>query len=143
MSIGEGRRGRHRTRLGMRYVNAAVHLLLRTPLLHRILDESVCELRFAGRRSGRNVALPVMYAQRGDQVVVLVGGSAEKRWWRSFSQPHPAQVLLRGVPRAGVGHVVAAGAADRDEASSVYAARFPDLPAEDDPYVVIALTPMR
>lgn len=139
MGIGTGRRGRHPTRPRMGHVNAAVHLLLRTPLLHRILDESVCELRFVGRHSGRSVALPVMYARRGDQIVVLVGGSAEKRWWRNFSQPHPVQVLLCGVSRAGVGHVVAAGAVDRDEVRSVYAARFPDLPAEDDPFVAIAL----
>jgi hypothetical protein len=99
----------------------------------------LCELRFTGARSGRSVVLPVMYARRGEQLVVLVGGADQKRWWRSFAQPIPVQVLLRGDIRSGIGHLEAVGAVGRAEAAAIYAARFPDLPVEDDPMVVIAL----
>lgn len=135
-------RGRHPTRPRLRYVNAFTRWILRTPVLRRLADHQVCELRFAGARSGRPVVLPVMYAQHGDRLVVLVGGADRKRWWRSFAQPHPVRVLLRGVARTGTGHVVAAGAAGRAEAASLYAGRFRDLPVQDDPMVVITLDPV-
>lgn len=124
----------------MRHVNAVVRLLLRARLLRRLVDGAVCELAFTGRRTGRKISLPVMYAQRGDRVVVLVGDPAAKRWWRNFSQPHPVRVLLRGAPRTGVGVVVAAGNPAWNEANGIYTARFPDLPAGDDPFVVITLS---
>ena len=73
--------------------------------------------------------------------MVLVGGPDRKRWWRNFTRPYPVRVLLRGVTRTGTGHVVAAGTAERDEAAGIYAARFPDIPARDDPLVVITLDP--
>jgi hypothetical protein len=126
----------------LRFVNAFTRWILRTPVLHRLADQQVCELRFSGARSGRPVVLPVMYAQRGEQLVVLVGGADSKRWWRSFTQPHPLRVLLRGVVRTGTGHVIASGAAGRVEAASVYATRFPDLPVQDDPMVIITLNPI-
>ncbi|MGH3479240.1 MAG: nitroreductase/quinone reductase family protein [Nocardioidaceae bacterium] len=99
----------------------------------------MCELRFTGRRSGRQVVLPVMYAQRTDTIVVLVGGPEQKRWWRNFAEPHPVRIWLRGATRTGTGRVVAVGSAGRAEAADIYAARFPKLPVEDDPLVVIAL----
>jgi hypothetical protein len=137
------RRGRHPTRARLRAVNAFTCWILRTPVLRRLADHQVVELRFTGARSGRPVALPVMYAQRGDQLVVLVGGPDGKRWWRNFIQPHPVRVLLRGVTRTGLGHVAAPGAAGRAEATDIYNARFPDIPVRDDPVVVIALDPAR
>lgn len=136
------RRGRHPTRPRLRHVNAFTRWILHTPLLRRLADRQVCELRFAGRRSGRPVVLPVMYAQQSDEIVVLVGGPDQKRWWRNFVQPHPVRVWLRGVARTGIGHVVTDGAAGRAAATGVYAARFPDLPVEDDPIVVITLDPL-
>ena len=129
----------HPARPRLRLVNAFTRWILRTPALRRLADRQVCELRFAGARSGCPVILPVMYAQRGEQLVVLVGGADRKLWWRSFTQPHPLRVLLRGVRRTGTGHVITSGAAGRVEAASLYATRFPDLPAQDDPMVVITL----
>jgi hypothetical protein len=103
----------------------------------------VCELRFVGARSGRAVVLPVMYAQQGERLAVLVGGAQRKRWWRNFTQPAPIQVWLRGVARTGVAHLVGTGAPGRAEAAGVYGARFPDLPVRDEPMVVITLDPVK
>lgn len=135
--------GRHPTRPRLRHVNAFTCWVLHVPGLRRLADGQVCELRFVGRRSGRPVVLPVMYAQRADTIVVLVGGAQGKRWWRSFTRPHPVRVWLRGVSRTGTGRVVADGAAGRADAAGIYADRFPDLPVEDDPLVVITLDPVR
>jgi hypothetical protein len=117
--LGVHRTGRHPTRRRLRLVNAFTRWVLHTSGLRRLADHQVCELRFTGTRSGRPVVLPVMYAQQGEQVVVLVGGADRKRWWRNFARPLPVRVLLRGVPRTGVGRVIAPGDAGRAQAAAV------------------------
>ena len=134
-------RRRRPTRARLRAVNAFTCWILRTPGLRRLADRQVIELRFAGSRTGRPVVLPVMYAQRDDVLVVLVGGPDRKRWWRNFLQPRPVRVLLRGATRNGVGRVVITSAAGRAEAADIYTARFPGIPVQDDPIVVITLDP--
>lgn len=129
----------HPTRPRLRLVNAFTGWILRTAVLRRLADRQVVELRYTAA-SGRDVTLPVMYAQRGDILVVLVGGSEGKRWWRHFRSPRPVRVLLRGTNRNGVAHVVDRGAVDRRSAEEIYAARF-DIPPRDDPLVVIKLEP--
>jgi F420H(2)-dependent quinone reductase len=138
MARGTARGRAHPTRPRLRVVNAFTCWVLRTPALRRLADHQVAELQFTGTRTGRLVRLPVMYAQRGDQLVILVGGPERKRWWRNFTRPHPVRVLLRGVPRTGIGHVVGVG---RAEAADIYAARFPELPVGHDPMVLITLDP--
>jgi hypothetical protein len=135
--------GQHPTHPRLRVVNAFTRWVLRTPVLRRLADHQVCELRFVGARSRRPVVLPVMYAQQGDRLVVLVGGADHKLWWRSFTQPHPLQVLLRGEVRTGTGRIVAASTPGRAEAAAIYAARFPELPVQDDPIVLITLDAVR
>src|SRR5262245_43763444 len=100
---------RNPTRPRWRLVNAFTGWILRTRTLRRLADRQVVELRFTGRRTGRSVRLPVMYAQSGELLVVLVGGPQAKQWWRNFRQPHPVQVLLQGTLRSGIGHVATAG----------------------------------
>ena len=120
-------------------VNAFTRWILHVPLLRRLADRQVCELRFAGVRTGRPVVLPVMYARRGDRVVILVGGAAQKTWWRNFNRPTAVRVLLAGAARTGTGHVVGAASPERAGAARIYASRFPDIPVEADPIVVIDL----
>lgn len=135
-----GRRVPARRRLAV--VNALTLLALRTPLVHGLLDSAVCELRFTGRRSGRVVTLPVMYARQGGDLIVLVGGAAGKTWWRSFAQPHVVHVRLQGVWHEGIGRTVPAGAEGRPTAGYAYHARFPRVRVDDaDPFVVITLPP--
>jgi F420H(2)-dependent quinone reductase len=122
-------------------VNAFTRWILHVPLLRRLADRQVCELRFAGVRTGRPVVLPVMYARRADRVVVLVGGADQKTWWRNFARPTAVRVLLAGTTRTGTGHVVGAASPERADAAKIYATRFRDIPVEADPMVVIDLDP--
>jgi F420H(2)-dependent quinone reductase len=85
--------------------NRVVLGLLRSPA-HGLLDPGMCELRYRGRRTGRQVALPVLYARLGDQFVVVVGDAAHKQWWRHFIHPAPVQVRRGGQLRPGTCRVV-------------------------------------
>ena len=51
-------------------LNAVILGLLRSPL-HVLLDPGICEVRYRGRRSGRTVALPVIYTDHGGAYVVF------------------------------------------------------------------------
>lgn len=53
-------------------------------------------IRYTGRRSGRTITTPVQYVHTGDDVLVLVGRSETKTWWRNFSSDRPLDVLVRG-----------------------------------------------
>jgi hypothetical protein len=120
--------------------NTIVLALLRSPLA-RLLG-GVCELEFTGRRSGRAVRLPVQYARYGDRVVVHVGHAAGKRWWRTFTDPHPVRVHAGGATLVGIGRLVRAGDADRPEAERVYRRRYPKATlSTNDPMVLIERVP--
>jgi len=133
--------GRHPTRPRWRLWNAVTLWMLHVRALRRLADRQVCELRFIGAHSGQVIALPVMYAQRDDTLVILVGGPEQKRWWRSFRRLHPVRVWLRGADRFGTGRLVESGSPERFDAARIYENRFPDLPVEDDPFVVVTLDP--
>ena len=83
-----------RTRSHPPLANRCVLAMLRSPL-HRLLDPGLRELRYRGRRTGRRIALPVMYAQSGNRFVVLVGNAPGKTWWRHFETPMPVEVRRR------------------------------------------------
>jgi hypothetical protein len=75
--------------------------------LHGLLDPGICELRYRGRRTGRGVALPVIYARHGEGFVVVVGDAPDKQWWRNFTDPRPVEVRRGGQLRVGICRVVA------------------------------------
>jgi hypothetical protein len=85
--------------------NRIVLGVLRSPV-HGLLDPGMCELRYRGRRTGRQVALPVLYARHGEQFVVIVGDAPDKQWWRNFISPAPVQVRRGGQLRSAIGRVV-------------------------------------
>ena len=92
---------------------------------HRLLSGSLAVLEYEGRTSGRRFSIPLRYAETTDgRAVALAGDPGGKLWWRSFSEPHPAALLLRGQRREVVG-TLARGGALRDEARVAYAGRYP------------------
>jgi hypothetical protein len=103
-------------------LNRVVLAVLRSPL-HPLLDPGICELRYRGRRTGRAVSLPVLYAPDGDRLVVLVGDAAHKRWWRGFAAPAPVQVRRKGRVREGWARLLEPGTPDFGRVAAAYRRR--------------------
>ncbi len=59
----------------------------------------------------------------GDRIVALAVGADGKLWWRSFSQPGPATLLVRGAERAVSGRLLQGE--ERRAGLRAYLARFP------------------
>lgn len=106
--------------------NRLVLAILRSRL-HRWLSGSLVVLRLTGRRSGRTIELPVMYAHADDpNVLVVVSGQAStKRWWRNLRTPTPVTVTLAGRTREGIATLLEAEPDARGRALRAYLARFP------------------
>jgi len=122
--------------------NRVVVDLLLSPV-HRLLSGSVMLVRFVGRRSGRTLTLPVQYALHDAIATVYVADASGKQWWRSFMDgPRPVQVVIRGRTIAGLGAVVAPGAAAHSDALAAYRARWPRVQVDDGAlFVEVSLGP--
>jgi hypothetical protein len=117
-------------------VDRCVLAVLHSPL-YRLLEPGLVELRFAGRRSGVPVALPVMYARTGGRTVILVGDAPAKTWWRNFATPHSVQLRRGGTVTQGVGRVLHPGDSGYLDAARAYTARHGLVPQPSDRLLVI------
>ena len=75
--------------------NALVLAVLRSPA-HRLLSSMAIELRYRGRRSGRQYILPVQYARADGRLVVAPQRPESSTWWRNFRTPQPVTVRFKG-----------------------------------------------
>jgi hypothetical protein len=117
----------------------AVTVALLRSRLHFLISRRVCAITYTGRRSGREVTLPVEYVQTIGHLVVPVGHSDRKRWWRNFEKPRPVRVQVRGAEIAGTARAFRAGSPGHAEASQAYSKLRPRNLNHDDPFVVISL----
>jgi F420H(2)-dependent quinone reductase len=117
--------------------NTLVTAVLRSPL-HRLASSRLVLVRYQGRRSGRTITTPTMYAAHDADVAILVGRPDRKTWWRNFAEEHPVDVLVAGrwLPMRAV---VVRGTTDPDAARPLleaYLGRFPSarrvLPGSTD-----------
>jgi hypothetical protein len=95
--------------------------------MHRVLSGSTDLVRYQARTSGKEVVTPTQYAERGDEVVILVGRAEGKTWWRSFRTDRDIDLLIRGRWVPMVARAVV-GADEPDTAGPLldaYFARFP------------------
>jgi hypothetical protein len=125
----------------MTLLNRIVLAVLHTPLRF-LLDPGICELSFTGRRTGKPVRLPVIYAREGGTVAVLIGDAKHKTWWRNFSTPRPIDVRIKAGTYRGTATLARTGSEDFARGISLYTHRFRDLSFEPgDQLVVIKLQP--
>ena len=109
-----------------RVTNTVVAAVLRSPM-HRVLSGSTDLVRYRTRTSGKEIVTPTQYAERGDEVVILVGDAEGKSWWRNFRTDGNIDLLIRGRWVPMVARAVA-GADEPDTAGPLldtYLARFP------------------
>jgi len=100
------------------------------------------ELRYTGRRSGRQYVLPVQYARVGSRLVVAPQAAESKTWWRNFRTPQPVSVRLRGRLRAGTARVLEPGSAEWDDGRRIYESRWRRLGGRvTGPLVEISIDP--
>ncbi|WP_345892120.1 hypothetical protein [Mycolicibacterium sphagni] len=89
-----------------RAVNRGATALITSPQWGRIVGLGLTTIRYTGRRSGRNVELPVGYRRKGGDILIGVAMPDGKKWWRNFTgDGAPLTILLAGVERPG--HAVA------------------------------------
>lgn len=113
--------------------------VLRSPLGR--LTGGLCVLRFAGRVSGRPIALPVQCARDDTRLVIHVGHAAGKQWWRNFVEDRAVQVRVGGITYRGCGRVVGVDHPDRAAAEEAYRRRYPRATLTGDPLVVVDRAP--
>jgi deazaflavin-dependent oxidoreductase (nitroreductase family) len=107
-------------------------LRLANPLVRRVLDSRahpllsgrLVVLTYRGRRTGRELRIPLRYAETPEGALVAVAvGPERKQWWRAFDGDAPARVRLRGAELSVEGRLVAG---DRREAAlEAYLDRYP------------------
>jgi deazaflavin-dependent oxidoreductase (nitroreductase family) len=103
--------------------NGLVLAVLRSPA-HRLLSGMTIELRYTGRRSGRQFTLPVQYAREGERLLVAVQDSSKRTWWRNFRTPQEVRVRLQGKLRQGSARVVDPDDPTWDRDRRLYEARW-------------------
>jgi F420H(2)-dependent quinone reductase len=122
-------------------LNRIVLTVLHTPFRF-LLDPGICELSFTGRKTGKPIRLPVIYAQAGETVTVLVGDAERKTWWRNFSTPRPIDVRIKAGTHHGTAALARTGSDEFAQGISLYTRRFRDMSFEpDDRLLVIKLQP--
>jgi hypothetical protein len=95
-----------------RTVNPALRTVLRSPA-HRLASSRFALITYAGRRSGREYTIPVLYRDTRDEVTIDVGWPDRKVWWRNLTgEGGPVRLVVRGQELRG--HAVATHEAGRD-----------------------------
>lgn len=73
--------------------NPLMRWLLRSPL-HGFVSKRYLILSVTGRKSGKTYHVPVQYAQKGENLLIIT--SAQYVWWRNLQGGASVGVQLRG-----------------------------------------------
>lgn len=107
----------------LRLANPLVRWVLESRA-HRLLSGRLVLLAYRGRSSGRELRIPLRYAETEAGALVAIAVRPDrKRWWRAFRTPGPATLTLRGARLGAVG--VVAESDERATALRAYLDRYP------------------
>lgn len=119
--------------------NRAVLAILRSRA-HWLLSGFAVEVRYRGRRSGREFAVPLQYAKVNGRLVVRPQKPDQSTWWRNFRAPRPVVVLISGRQQRGSAQLLEPGDPDWEYFHKAYVDRWRGA-ASRRPLVVISLLP--
>ncbi len=88
--------------------NPLISGILRSPF-HWLLSPGLLLITVTGRRTGRRYTIPVGYQRDGETLAVMVSEARRKSWWRTYLEPAPVELRLRGRELRGEASVVAPG----------------------------------
>ena len=127
----------------VRHATAILTAALHSPLVHRLIDGRLCVLRFVAPTGRRFTHRTVAYAKTAEaDLIVLVASADDDGWWRTFTMPHPVEVLLHRRWHDALARAVAEGQYGWRRAQLAYAAHFPNVTPDDaDIFVVVTLRP--
>lgn len=86
------------------FSNTMLALLLRIPVLHRLLSNQILLLSFKGRKSGKPYTIPLGYTREGDRVIILT--KSFRGWWHNFESLTPVELLIAGERRYGTAQAI-------------------------------------
>lgn len=96
------------------WVNGLMRLMLRTPLVQRLLGRMFALMTVTGARTGRRYTTPVQYLTHDGEVVVL--SQRMRTWWRNIRTRPEVEMRIEGALVHGLGRI-----ASHAEARSVLA----------------------
>ncbi|BDT87359.1 hypothetical protein [Nocardia cyriacigeorgica] len=123
-----------------RWSSSAALSILHCPLTCRFA-RGLTELRYTGHKTGRNIALPVGYTRRDDEVVVRVSRPETKTWWRNFLTPAPVALWIDGRWRRGNARVLTVRDRGYTHAQMIRSPHPRPAATTSDPLVLIDLAP--
>jgi hypothetical protein len=118
----------HDSTLHARHRQPAFNVLLVWLLqsrFHSLASGSLAVVRYRGRVTGVERALPVQCATAGSEFVIMVARPDQKTWWRSFLTPWPITLVYRGARVVGTGVVVHSNTDKGRRLAASYFSRFP------------------
>lgn len=74
------------------WFNKVMKLVLRTPLLHRVVSGNIMLLTYTGRKTGKVYTIPVSYTKRGNTVTMFTNHN----WSKNLVDSIPVTLRLRG-----------------------------------------------
>lgn len=83
--------------------NDFIRFLLRSPF-HALLSRSMLLITLTGRRSGRQICVPVEYYQIGDELWII--SRRERNWWRNLNGGAKVGLRWRGRQQQGEAELV-------------------------------------
>lgn len=83
--------------------NPFIVALLKSPL-HGFISGSTMLITVTGRKSGRQITLPVGFMRQDDGLLVL--SKADRTWWKNLRGGAPVHLRLEGKPVTGTGTAI-------------------------------------
>ena len=76
------------------WVNRLIGLMLRTPLIQRVVGKTFALIVVTGAKTGRRYEVPIQYLTRDGEFVV--GSLRTRRWWRNIRTRPEVEMFIAG-----------------------------------------------